>query len=313
MEAATKKHVLKRIADVGPVLAAVREDEGLSTLAVANRAGLTNIAVSTVERGGGSPRTLSLVAEALGVEVEIAATVEGETADLQIKDLQQYIRDIREEKNISHGTLADRAGVQISSVRVFEESNRPSFMSITRYLEALGVEIEIALMMNGKPIPTRILRRADELSESIPARMTDNSLSSEISVYLIALRKNLGESAAEIARRSGVSRLMLTNTENSKASLVAFSDVAEALGYRLIITLKDRSGFVSEVPAPLVPEALAQMRENQNVSASQMARLIGSTYRSVTIFGQGKRNPTRMIERFAAALGIKLGFRLEEL
>lgn len=313
MIATTKKHTYTKISDVGPVLAALREDAGLSTLAVAGEAGLTNIAVSTVERGGGSPRTLNLVSKALDAKIEISITVNDETKTVSVLDLQEYIKSTREKLGWSHGDLAERAGVQISSVRVFEDSNRPSFMSITRYLEAMDADVEITVLVNDKPLPARIVRRAEELSEQIPERMIDNSLSSDISVYLITLRKSLGESTAEISRRSGVSRLMLTNTENSTASLVAFSDVAEALGYKLIITLKDRAGVVNEVPAPLVPEALSQMRENQGVSASEMARLIGSTYRSVTIFGKGKRNPTKMIERYAAALGIKLGFRLEEI
>lgn len=320
----TPESPLSSVEGIGPSLGLVRRQKRQTIYQVAQKVGGTYDVVRTVENGRGSPAMIQSIADALGTDISITAISEQGITKLRMSELRDYIRQTRQAMKITVAELARRVGVHSTSVTVFESSVRPQIRSVNRYLVALGVTVQINLTVDGEAfVPDHNLGKDSNSARTYAAAVaapkkvgaykneTESDFVKSIARDLVSVRKAKGLSKLKLSKDSGLTYLSIDNAESSSGSLVTFSAYAAGLGKNLIITLTDQSGAVVETTAAMVPQILDAIRESKGVSSSEMARRMNTTYRSVRIFGDGKRNPVKSIERYATVLGIVLGHRLE--
>ena len=304
---------LETVEEIGPRLRQVRLQRNLSVNRVANLAEIGSSSVTAAEGSCGSVRSLQKVAEALNLELEITARDDsGVTTNVPLEKLQAYIARARADREWSPSEMARRAGVRSSAVIKFEDCERPTLQSITRYLDALNITLSIRILENGKALSFNAV--------ATPATSKGRKSSDAAGYFAPALAAGLKKSREAsgltryaAAKNANVSYTAVGHAEDGRTSLPAAGAIAAASGHRLVITMTDANGTVLETDPDRAPAALNGLREAMKIPYAEMARRMGSTYRTAVVFGQGTLNPLNTIERYASALGFTLGFRLERL
>lgn len=307
------------VEEIGPRLKLLRLASGKTVSATAASAGVSYITVEAVEKGSGSPWSLEETAAALGAELSIKVTLPtGQSTYVEFSELQDFIASYRKAAKITHNSLANRAGVQSSSVKTFEASNRPSLKSISRYLQALNIKTEIQILVNGTPAT---LSKADTmtfLTEEGGVNKTptvqkahSDTLARAIGAELEAARHAAGLTKADTGRLAGVAQLTVAKVEKQGGTLSIMTKIAEAVDRKLVFTLTDVNGAMIELPASSATDVLDQLREAMGIDFSTMARRVGTSYRTMRVFSEANRNSVFSVERYAKALGFTLGFRME--
>lgn len=307
------------VEEIGPRLKLLRLNSGKTISATAASAGISYITVEAVEKGSGSPWSLEETADALGAALSIKVTLpSGESTFLKFSELQSFISSYRTAAKISHNNLATRAGVQSSSVKTFEASKRPSLKSISRYLDALNIKTEIQIMVDGIPeapskdATSQFLTPDGVVSKTHSAhKAQSDNLARAIGKKIEGYRLKADLTKAEVARRAGVAQLTVAKVEKQGGSLMTMTKIAEAVDKNLLFTLTDAEGAAIELPATQATEILEKLREVRNIDYATMARRLGTSYRTVRVFNEANRNSVFSIERYAKALGYKLGFRMD--
>lgn len=307
------------VEEIGPRLKLLRLNSGKTISATASSAGISYITVEAVEKGSGSPWSLEETAAALGAELSIKVTLPtGQSTYVEFSELQGFIASYRKAAKITHNSLANRAGVQSSSVKTFETSKRPSLKSISRYLQALNIKTEIQILINGTPASPSKADTMTFLTEEGGVNKTttvqkahSDTLARAIGAQLAAARHDAGLTKADTGRLAGVAQLTVAKVEKQGGTLSIMTKIAEAVDRKLVFTLTDVNGAVVELPANQATEILDQLREAMGVDFSTMARRVGTSYRTMRVFNEANRNSVFSVERYAKALGFTLGFRME--
>lgn len=307
------------VEEIGPRLKLLRLNSGKTVSATASSAGISYITVEAVEKGSGSPWSLTETASALGAEVSIKVTLPtGHSAYVEFEELQGFIASYRQAAKITHNNLATRAGVQSSSVKTFEASKRPSLKSISRYLKALNIKTEIQILINGVPVSPTLDQTKSFLTEDGSVKKTptaqkahSDTLAQAIGAELQAARLEAGLTKADTGRIAGVAQLTVAKVEKQGGTLSIMTKIAEAVDRKLVFTLTDVNGGMIELPASHATEVLDQLRDRMGVDFSTMARRVGTSYRTMRVFNDASRNSIFSVERYAKALGFTLGFRMD--
>lgn len=309
MNSSLTSSTFTNVGEIGPRLKMVRQAAKFPVSRMVAKSGMHDCVILAVEKGASTPVSVQTYADSLGVTVSITATNSlGVETEVNLNDLQEYIKDTRHARGMTRNVLARKAGVQSSSVEVFENCDRPTLKSTMRYLSALEVNLVVQLQVNDTALE---LTLPDSATVTQTADVSPLALSLALAKTITDRRVELDMSKAETSRLAGVSQISVAHIETASGSLPAVSNVAKALGMNLMITMTDTSGNVMECAADAVPVFLDKLRETSGFTVSEMARRIGTTYRAVRIFPDGTRNPVAAIERYAAALGVTLGHRTE--
>lgn len=307
------------VEEIGPRLKLLREHSGKTVSATASAAGVSYITVEAVEKGSGSPWSLMETADALGAQVSIKVTLpSGDSAYVEFGELQNFISSYRQAAKITHNSLANRAGVQSSSVKTFETSKRPSLKSISRYLNALNLKTEIQILVDGKPVTATSDQTKSFLTVEGEVKKTpttqkahSDTLARAIGAKLEEARLDAGLTKAETGRLAGVAQLTVAKVEKQGGTLSIMTQIAGAVDRKLVFTLTDVSGNTIELPADQATDVLDQLREKMGIDFATMARRVGTSYRTMRVFNDASRNSIFSVERYAKALGFTLGFRME--
>lgn len=311
MNALVSTSTFTNLEEVGPRLRSFREAAKIPVSRISEKSGLSSCVIVSAEKGMATTRSLQAYADALGLTIEVRATdANGITKNLNLDDLQSYVRKTRESLNMTKNSLGRLCGVQGGSVNVFETSSRTNIKSAARYIDGLGTKLEISLKSEGQDVDLPLPSTARKLA----TRKESNNLTAAVGDAIKAERIKNGISKLELARRVGIAHATIYKIEQGlSTSLPTFNATAQALGYNVIVTLSDGKGTVLEAPAHHVTAVLNSLREVSGISIADMARRMDTTYRTVKIFADGARNPIPGIERYATALGITLGVRLEKM
>lgn len=319
MTDAFENSTFSNVEEIGPRLKLLRLNAGKTVSATASAAGVSYITVEAVEKGSGSPWSLEETADALGADLSIKVTLPtGASTFLKFSELQNFITSYRTAAKITRNSLANLAGVQSSSVKTFESSARPSLKSISRYLQALNIKTEIQILVDGVPqAPSKDATKEFLTAEGVVSKThgdhkahSDN-LARAIGEELEQARLDANLTKAATGRRAGVAQLTVAKVEKQGGSLMTMTRIAKAVDKNLIFTLTDVKGSVMELPADQATEILEQLRTLKQIDYSTMARRLGTSYRTVRVFNEANRNTIFSVERYAKALGFKLGFRME--
>lgn len=311
MNALVSTSTFTNLEEIGPRLRTFRESAKIPVSRMSEKSGLSSCVIVSAEKGMATTRSLQAYADALGLTLDIRATdANGITKNLTLDDLQSYVRQTRESLRMTKNNLGRICGVQGGSVNVFESSARTNIKSAARYIEGLGTTLEIGFNVDGKDVELPLPRTARKLT----TRKESNNLTTAVGEAIKAQRMKTGISKLDLARRVGIAHATIYKIEQGlSTSLPTFNATAQALGYNVVVTLSDGKGTVLESPAHHVTSVLNSLREASGISIAEMARRMDTTYRTVKIFADGSRNPIPSIERYATALGITLGVRLEKM
>jgi transcriptional regulator with XRE-family HTH domain len=322
MEATFAAQTFSNLEEIGPRLRLLRVSLGLNVSNVAERAGLNYITVATVEKGSSSPATIEAVADALNAELIVRAVAQDgyHSSQVKLSELQGLIAATRRSRNLTLSEVGNLAGAQPSSVSVFENSGRPLVRSVKRYLEALGFDLEIEIQINGEAfIPTEGDNRStkhaqnDLITTSATYGMFEKGFTSTIGSALLARREDMNLTKTELCERMGAAQQTISRIESGRGSLSSISAYAKSVGLNLALTLTDGSGRELETPTEKIAEVLDTVRQARGLSVAQMARLIGTTYRAVKNFPDGSQAQVQSIERYANALGMSVGHKLDAI
>ncbi|GAV22428.1 helix-turn-helix domain-containing protein [Carboxydothermus pertinax] len=181
----------------------LREERGLTLNDLSKKAGLSISYLSEIERGSKKPslKTIDKIAKALNVnKAQILDTDQLETS----LTLGEKIRLVREERKLTIGELAQRAGISVSYLSEIERDTvNPSIATLRRIAEELGVSV------------------ADLMGK-------EHSLGYKLK----KLREDMGLTQAELANQAGVSPGLIGQIEQGKVqpSLKTIEKLAEVLG-----------------------------------------------------------------------------------
>lgn len=243
---------------------------------------MTSSSYTNVEKGKGSLLSLKIASELAGVEIIVTANYSVQNSPnvnpvhtqltTDILGLHDLAKKVRQEKLISISELSKAAGTTYSSVVVFEKTDKPTIYSTSRYLEAMGVKIELRIVdiRDGKAInPSldmpiiRYEKLVEEFEEFLatqsdaPKTVEHSTLSpsvapeapesedkdfmQEIGVKLKELRLKAGLSRVKLASQVESSEIMIMQVENGKSSLVSANLIAEAFQKKIVITLTGKT------------------------------------------------------------------------
>lgn len=311
MNALVSTSTFANLEEVGPRLRTFRESAKIPVSRMSEKSGLSSCVIVSAEKGMATTRSLQTYADALGLTVEIRATdTNGITKNIGLEDLQSYVRETRTSQHMTKNNLGRICGVQGGSVSVFENSDRTNVKSAARYLDGLGTRLEIGFTVEGNSVELPLPRSARKLA----TRKDSNNLTTAVAEAIRSKRIQNGISKLDLARQVGIAHATIYKIEQGHStSLPTFEAAAQALGYNVIVTMSDGHGTVLEAPASHVTAVLNNLRETSKITIADMARRMDTTYRTVKIFADGSRNPIPSIERYATALGLTLGVRLEKM
>lgn len=194
-------------------LALIRRERGLSQEQLADAAGVSRSAIGMWESGHSQPDGLTLVrlASALGVSADEllgkpAEEKDGEEGSGGGTSFSAKLRELRRRAGMTQGALADKIGVERSSVGKYETGTVPSFEVLQNISGVFGVSID--LLTGDEPLP--------------PERSKHNRVA--------ALRRERRMLQKDVAAQLGVTPNTLSNWENGKyepdlASLAKLSEI----------------------------------------------------------------------------------------
>lgn len=237
-----------------------------------------------------------------------------------ILGLHDLAKKVRQEKLISISELSKAAGTTYSSVVVFEKTDKATIYSTSRYLAAMGVDLVITVTdaRDNQPInPSKdmpIIRYEKlveefedflELNGSIPSDISiqkpveasqalQDDFMTDVGAKLKELRTASSQSRVKLAEKINSSEIMIMQVEKGKSSLASSNDVAKAFNKKIVINLTGKAIRNIEETNPEIKTKkievdeltviLDQIRQAEEITVSDFAKKIGTTYRSVDIF-----------------------------
>lgn len=276
---------------------------------------ITNQSYARVEEGGGSLDAVYHALQVFKLTVNIEAEYKGGTTTLTLQDIHEYIKSALIDPMVQPGDIAQKIGAPHASVSTFKKSKATRLNTIQRYADALGIKFFIKIIneKNEPVIPSNILVKAkfDALVSSFnilnknseDSRYSDSKLGSDI--RKLRERRKLSKSA--IADMSHLTESSVAKVENNRALLSSSEKVIDALGKKLIIIIDGQ-----DIEPQDVPSVLDKIRQDRNITISDFARTIGTTYRAVKVFATSEAT-IASINRYTTGLKVKMSHRFDNI
>ena len=281
----------------GRRLRELRIDCGLTQAQLETRSGATRGGIGRYERGDSypTPGKIPALEAALGVpEQELARLLPLLSVERELPPFARELRRWRAERGFTQPELAERAGIRVMTIRLYETARtHPSPGAVAALAKALGVD------------PASFERL-------LPARPRASALAQK----LLELRIERGLSQREVADRAGCTTTILSNWELGRSSRVApdWAALAAALGVPTseLTRVAPPGAIHPPAPSPLGSE-LARARRRLGLSQHRLARRAGLSRESISRYELGTAYPSpRALAALAEILGVPLR-RLERL
>lgn len=305
---------ITNLLDIGPLMKNIRELKGLTVGFVSDRSELNWNSVNLFEKNPGTISSIKRVANAL--EVTIHAFIkngETETREVRLDDLQTIINETIELTQITQTELARMSGLTIQGIKSFRTSSNPTVRTIQSLLESLNYELSFTFEVEGLNVPTS--GEGDDRRVDFSANSRENERNTdfgvEIGSALTKLREDAGLDKVSLSRTSGVSPQSIMIAEKRGRGFNNFYKIAEALNKELTVFIKTENEEI-EVAISELPKTLDKIRVGRGISAYKFSKMANMTHRSVTIFANSTNSPAKNVERYAAALGVTVGFKIAD-
>lgn len=303
--------VFSEVEEIGFRAKAARLSRGLGVSST-HKGTMTHVAYVRSEEGRGSLKNLVAVCDLLSLSVNVLyKDADGVSKVIDLSELREAIVDYRAKVGATLSEVSKKMDVPYASVMVFESSQRPQVQSIGRYIRALGMKVSFSVVdAHGEHIiPTKRLAPtvANHLIKDLEKTLAiekKKTFSTQIGSDIKKVREKKNMTKAEVSRLSGISEASVAKTEQSSSTLLTSQKVVESLGKKLEIVVDDVS-----VPADEIQVVLDQMRESRNITVSEFARTIGTTYRTVKIFPNTVPTSSSL-QRYADGLGVKVSHKI---
>lgn len=295
------------IEEVGFRVKAARLSRGLGVSA-AHKGVMTHVAYVRSEEGRGSLANLVAIADVLNLTVNVELKgKDGKVSNIHLSEIRDAVVAYRESMGFTVAEIAKKMSVPYASVKVFETSNRPQVHSIGRYIRCFGMDFTFSVfdVNNEVVIPGKRLSEGSvmDLQKDLDSALNivkKLQLESGLGDDIRKMREKKNLSKAYVSRISGINHASLVNAESSNATIVTSQKIVESMGKKLYMVVDG-----NKVDAKDVQIALDQIRCDRDITPSQLARKIGTTYRTVKIFPTTTPTPSS-IKRYADALGVKV-------
>lgn len=278
---------------------------------------MTDSAYVRSESGKGSLNTLIKINELLNINTILMIKDKNtdHVNEIKLSDIHDFLKDYRQKNNYSVSRLANIAKVPYASIEVFENTNRPQVNSISKYLHAMNIDYSIAMYdaTNGKILdlskivhPLQLEKVQEEFNKKTKMNNLDNDFIVSVGESIKNFREKKNITKSSNAKIAGLTDTSVAKVESGKSMFSTIQKVLNAMNAEMFITINGK-----DIPLLDVTKYLDNIRETRSISASDMSRKIGTTYRAVKIFTESQPTPGT-VYRYAHALDLDIKCKIKE-